>query len=82
MDFHVPLNILLYVVLPPVLGTLGYIARTLMQRINELETKMVEKVTEAEVRQLISDKTSPIQEDLSEIKAVQHEILQILLKNK
>lgn len=67
MDLQL-LHILLLVVLPVISGMVVYIMRNILTRIEELEHKSLEIVSETDVRQILADKLDPIHDDLKEIK--------------
>lgn len=62
------IKIILYIVGPTVLGVTGYLYKSIINRIDELEEKIEKKVTETVVRQILADKLDPLREDLKEIK--------------
>jgi len=55
-------------IIPIILTPMIYIVRTFMHRIDILEEKISNKITEEEVRLLLSDKLEPVQTNLRDIK--------------
>lgn len=64
------------------LAPLIYIWKNVVKRIDTLETKINAKMDEQEVRVLLADKLDPMKEDLHEVKALLHRILDIQLNKK
>lgn len=62
-------SILLPILIPSVIALLAYGFRiSIMQRIDNLEQKSMNHVTEQQTRQILNDKLEPLKEDLIEIK--------------
>lgn len=59
-----------------------YIFRNLMQRVEQLESAMQQKINEADVRIIMADKIDPIKSDLEEIKSMQQTILTHFIRNQ
>lgn len=75
------LNIL-YATIPLVFGTIGYLFRTILSKIDSLDQKSQQFVTKQEVNQLINDKLEPIREDLTEIKQTLTRLYDFLLRKE
>lgn len=75
-------NLLLYAAIPIILGIGRYIMKSYIDRIDALERDMPHKLTESEVRVLMSDKVDPIKEDIQELKQQCQKILDILINSK
>ncbi len=67
-------------ILSVIIGVAGYMMRNIFTRLNDLEK--FPAVTEAEVRQIISDKVDPIKEDVSEIRKTVDYIFSLILTKK
>lgn len=67
-----------------IIPILGYLFKTLignhMQRIDNLEQNLLEKISETQVRVLMQDKLDPIKEDLIDINNKINKVLDHLLK--
>jgi HAMP domain-containing protein len=62
---------------------LVYLWRSVMARLDNLETEMKKKISEEDVRQVINDKIEPINDKCDDIKASINQILEhILAKRK
>ncbi len=72
--------ILIYGVLPIIIGIGSWVMRSMIQRLEEVERKVSIKTDENYVRQLLTDKIDPIREDIHELKAKLDKIVDILLK--
>jgi ABC-type protease/lipase transport system fused ATPase/permease subunit len=68
---QIPLYIVVYVVLPTVIGLVTFVGRNILTRIAKLEDQMHSTLSEIETRQIISDKYDPIIQDIKEIKELQ-----------
>jgi uncharacterized protein YoxC len=75
-------NIVYFIVVPIVLTVLGYLMKTHLDRIQELEKRVDLTINEAEIRGIINDKIDPIKEDISEIKATLNHILTAILDKR
>lgn len=80
MDFKFVIEVVIYVLLPAVVGICSWVLRQLMQRIEKLEVKLEKKPDQQEVRMLIEDKLDPIRKDLAEMNELLKEIYRISLK--
>ena len=60
--------LLIYGVLPVILGTGAYAMRSVFQRLTSLEQTVQKKVEEDQVRQLLVDKIEPLREDVQDLK--------------
>lgn len=77
MNFELP-TILIYIILPSLIGMASYIIRGLINRISMLEDKMLHTMTEIQTRQLLSDKYDPLAEDIRDIKDMQRKQFDML----
>lgn len=69
-------DIILLWILLPVVGTLiTIIGRGIMARVEILEQRMLTRVSEENVRTIVSDKLDPLKDDIVEIKEVLKQIL-------
>lgn len=59
---------------------IGYFVRTQMQRISDLEASIVEKLSEEETRQILSDKLDPVRENVQEIQNKLDQVITLLIK--
>lgn len=73
-------TILMTIALPGLLGLGGYMAQTVLSRITKLERELPQKVTEDDVRQIVSDKIDPIREDIHELKIKIDRIFELLIR--
>ena len=62
------LILLIYVVIPLSLGLGTYLVKSQISRIDKLEDRLNNVLTEMECRQIISDKLEPIRVEVTEIK--------------
>lgn len=60
--------VLIYVILPVVLGIGTFIMKSVFSRLDVLEKDIHNKVEEEKVRQLLADKIDPVREDIQELK--------------
>lgn len=60
-------TMMIYLCIPLVTGMGAYIVKTILNRIDILETKVDTHVTEIAVRTLLNDKLEPIHQDIQEI---------------
>lgn len=67
---------ILTVVCAPVI----YIGRSIMQRIDKLESDIDQKVSKDEMRAILDDKIGPMNENVNEIKALLYKVLADHLK--
>lgn len=58
----------LYIIGPIIVGIGTYVMRDFVSRIADLEHKMENKVTDAQVRQTMEDNIGPLREDMQEVK--------------
>lgn len=83
-DLVVPTQIFIYVIVPILIGVISFSINSLLKRISSLEQTMINTTTrmqtEAQVRQLITDRYDPISEDIREIKDKMDKMLDIYLK--
>lgn len=63
MQIHI-LTLLPYTLIP----ILGFVAKLLSDRLSRIEQQAESSVSEPQVRQILSDKLEPIQDDIREIK--------------
>lgn len=75
-------QIFLYIIAPIVFGLVGYIMKTMINRLDTLEFRMQETITEPEVRIILDDKLDPIHEDLKEIKHSLNQLYEVMLNLK
>lgn len=78
MDDNVRI-LLLYGIIPSIIGGSTYFMKSLLVRISNLESTMPTKLDEKEVRQLLSDKLDPVREDLRKLEGKLDKITDILL---
>lgn len=80
------LMIIVFSVLSSIIGfSIKSLVTGLLSRINEIEDRAREGITEDKVRELMSDKLDPIKEDLSDIKVSVNKLsdsVLLLYKNK
>lgn len=68
------------VLIPTLLGIVKYLMKTHTDRIETLEKLMPMKMTEVEVRQILSDKLDPLKDSIEDCKERLDKILDMLLK--
>jgi hypothetical protein len=68
-----------YLGVPAILGIGGWAMKTVSSRLSALEDEMVERTTDKQVRQIVSDKIDPLREDIHELKAKLDKIVDLLL---
>ena len=73
-------TILIYTALPLAIAIGRYIMKSYADRIDVLEREVSSKLDELEVRQLMSDKVDPINQNIQEIKQQLKDILNLLMK--
>lgn len=73
--------LVIYTLVPSVIGLGTYLMKALLNRLNELEKAMSSKLEEEEVRQLLADKIDPIKEGLSKVEVKLDRIMDLLLRN-
>jgi hypothetical protein len=69
-------------VLAVILAPALYVGRSIMQRLDRLEADMKSKMTDAEVRQVISDKIDPINDKCDKIDDTVNKILDHIIRQK
>lgn len=69
-------TIVIYLLIP--VG--AYFVKSLLDRLNKVEEKQKEAVSEPEMRRIMDDKINPIKEDITEIKYQLNKLLDIFLK--
>jgi len=74
------LNIVYYVITPIVIMYAGHCMKSHVDRIEEIEKKLMTKIDEPEVRTILSDKIDPMKEDIKEIKQMLNHLLSVILK--
>lgn len=67
---------------PIILALIGFIIRSIYQRIDTIENKLEKTINKEEVRQTIDDKVNPIREDLTEIKDAIRQLFLLYLKDR
>jgi hypothetical protein len=72
--------VLIYALIPIVLGSGSYFIRNILMRISELERQIPIRVTDSQVRQLLTDKLDPLQSDITELKEKLDKIVDILIR--
>jgi len=80
MDFGRFFDIFLYVLLPGIISVSGYLIKNLMNRIQDLESQLLTKMSEDRVRLLLQDKIEPIKEDLKDIKDTVNKLYELQIK--
>lgn len=73
-------TLMMYLGFPLILSLGTYVVRSLLQRIETLEGKMSNTVSEPQVRQLLQDRYDPIMQDIYEIKQMQQKLLDLYLQ--
>jgi hypothetical protein len=71
---------LVYIAIPILIGLGRFLMQSLLNRLSILEHQIDIKVDEPRVRQLLSDKIDPLQEDIAELKVRLDKIIDLLLK--
>ena len=71
---------LVYIAIPIIIGIGRWLMQSLLNRLNVLEHQIDTKIDEPKVRQLLTDKIDPIQEDIAELKVRLDKIIDLLLK--
>jgi hypothetical protein len=74
-------QILTYVIIPLVIGMGTFIVRSTLNRLDILETKIEQKVSESAVRTIMDDKLDPIREDVKEIKETIKNLYDLYVQN-
>lgn len=67
-------------VLAVIIAPALYVGKSIMQRLERLEADMKNKVTDVEVRQIVSDKVDPINEKCDKIDATVNKILDHIIQ--
>lgn len=75
-------QIALYVLVPLVTGLVAYIMKTTIGRLDDVEKKASDAVSEAFVRRILDDKIAPIQEDLRDIKDKLDKLFDLYINKK
>lgn len=73
-------TIIAYGVIPGIIGTVSYMIKTLLNRVESLEKEVPNKLDEREVRQLLGDKIDPLREDIHDLKGKIDRIMELLIK--
>lgn len=80
-----PIIVALYFVIPLVMSVGAFLMKSLwenqVQRIDSLETRMQHTTTDAEVRQLVSDRYDPLVQDIKEIKDMQQKCMDLIIQS-
>jgi septation ring formation regulator EzrA len=61
-------QVFLYIILPLLSGLGSFLLKNMYDRIDMLEKRLRDTMTEQEVRQLLGDKIDPVQDNIKEIK--------------
>ena len=72
--------VLAYGAIPVVLGVGKYFMNSYTNRLEKLEQEVAKKTDDQSVRQLLTDKLTPLEEDVHEIRAQLQEIYKILIR--
>jgi hypothetical protein len=72
--------LLVYALIPTILGMIKYFMKSHTDRLDTLEKQMAMKLTELEVRQILSDKLDPLKDSIEDCKDRLDKILDMLLK--
>lgn len=72
--------LLVYALIPTILGIIKYFMKSHTDRLDALEKQMPLKLTELEVRQILSDKLDPLKDSIEDCKDRLDKILDMLLK--
>lgn len=78
----ISLTVLIYVAIPLISGVVGMFIRSILSDITMLKEAIRSATTEMEVRQLISDKLSPMQQNIEDIKTMQQKLLDLYLQDR
>lgn len=70
---------ILYIFVSGLLSIGAYFVKSLLNRVSDLEKK--DSMTEIQVRQLLSDKIQPLQENLNRIESQLDKILEYLIRD-
>lgn len=76
----IPRLLLIYGALPSILGFGAFLVKSLLNRLDLVETLVDSKVNELRVRELLSDKVDPIREDIQELKVKLDKITDLLMR--
>lgn len=68
------ITVLTYAALPLILTMGSFIVKSLFNRLDSLESKMASTTTEAQVRQIVSDRYDPLAQDIRDIKEYQEKL--------
>jgi len=81
--------LLIYLALPCIVGAIGYIMKSMTERLRNLEIAVHTRVDEDKVRQVVNDRIDPMREDIREIRDDIHSltekfdrVVNILLEKK
>lgn len=61
-------EIIMYIIMPIVSVLLIPVGRYIFIKLSDIDTKLNQKISQTEVRQLIDDKFQPLKEDLKDLK--------------
>lgn len=75
-------EIILYVAVPGIGSLITYVLRGVMLRIETLEQKIENTITEEQVRLVIKDKVSPLEDKLDDIQEMVSKLLDIQLNKR
>jgi len=65
-----------------VIGVVGFLVKTQMQRIDVLEKEMTTKPSDEDVRRVLDDKIEPIKDSMTEIRNKVDKVIDMLLNNR
>lgn len=75
-------DIIITVVVPVVMAIGAYVVKSIINRIEVLENKTGQHVSDTQVRQLLADKLDPMKSDLSEIKEAIKKLFELYINEK
>ncbi len=71
---------ILYSSVPVLVGVLGYLGKSYMNKISKIEEELDTKLSEQQTRQILSDRLDPIKESVEEVKEKLDKLYDLLLK--
>lgn len=79
---EITIPILVYVLLPTIVGAGAYFMKSFLDRVHTLEIKVQDKINETECRQLLSDKLDPLVNEIKDLKIQVTKIIDLLIEGK
>lgn len=74
--------LLVYAAIPGVIGIISYMMKSILNRLDQIEKTLPNKLEEPEVRQLLSDKIDPLSNDIQRFEVKLDKIMDILIQGK